>query len=849
MPDPASKAVFLSYASQDAEAARRICAALRAAGIEVWFDQSELRGGDAWDQKIKKQIRECALFVPVVSANTNARAEGYFRLEWKLAVERSRLMADDAAFIVPAVIDEMADADARVPDKFREVQWTRLTGAAAPAEFSDRVRVLLDGSATPVRLPRVGGAAGASSKAVEPMAGRRRLRWWWMAVTALLALVALSTWAWRRAAKINWAMNSALPEISRLADEEQFTKAFALVRSAERYLPNDRRLQDLAAGVSRPLSIESDPAGAEVRMMAYGAADSEWEVLGITPLKQVRVPRGVSRVQVRLDGYETVERLVLAGQAAEFLKLDRRGSIPAGMVRVPSAREGRLALTGLDHFQAPGLEEFFLDRYEVSNREFEEFMTAGGYRKREYWKHPIVKQGRELNWEEAMREFRDTTGQPGPATWEAGRYPQGRADHPVSGVSWFEACAYAEYAGKALPTVYHWSRTALMGIGNPASVIRQANFAGPTPLARQQSRGITGFGTQDLAGNVKEWCWNAADTREERRYVLGGAALEPPYMFNDPDAQSPLNRLPGYGFRCVKYVTAPPAELLGPLVMPSRDYQRETPATDEAFAIYRSFYAYDKTPLNAKVEATDQTSEHWRREKVTFDAAYNRERMSAYVFVPRNVSPPYQSVVFFPGSGSLRTRAFPEADLAPSFDYVVRSGRLVIWPIYKSTYERGDGLLTDRPNLTSNYRDHVIYWYKDFARSLDYLETRQDVDRQKIAYYGTSWGAATGVILLGLEQRCRAAVLVIGGFWQQRGPPEVEHLNFAPRINIPVLMLNGRYDFPFPVKTAQEPMFRWLGTAEPDKRHILFESGHSVPRKELMTESLQWLDRYLGPAR
>ena len=85
-----TQAIFLSYASQDADAARRICDALRTAGLEVWFDQSELRGGDAWDASIRKQIKDCALFVPMISANTNARNEGYFRLEWKLAVDRDR---------------------------------------------------------------------------------------------------------------------------------------------------------------------------------------------------------------------------------------------------------------------------------------------------------------------------------------------------------------------------------------------------------------------------------------------------------------------------------------------------------------------------------------------------------------------------------------------------------------------------------------------------------------------------------------------------------------------------------------------------------------------------------------
>jgi tetratricopeptide (TPR) repeat protein len=137
------KAVFLSYASQDAEAAKRICEALRAAGLEVWFDQSELRGGDAWDAMIRKRIKDCALFVPLITPTTNARAEGYFRLEWKLAVDRSHLMADDMPFLFPVVLGDVKDATARVPDKFREVQWTRLRLDETPAELAGRVARIL----------------------------------------------------------------------------------------------------------------------------------------------------------------------------------------------------------------------------------------------------------------------------------------------------------------------------------------------------------------------------------------------------------------------------------------------------------------------------------------------------------------------------------------------------------------------------------------------------------------------------------------------------------------------------------------------------------------------------------
>ncbi len=144
-----SQAIFLSYASQDADTARRICDALRTQGLEVWFDQSELRGGDAWDQSIRKQIKECALFVPMISANTNARGEGYFRLEWKLAVDRSHLMADDATFFVPVMLDDSLEPAARVPDAFRARQWSRLNDESAFAAFAGRISKLLAGSASP----------------------------------------------------------------------------------------------------------------------------------------------------------------------------------------------------------------------------------------------------------------------------------------------------------------------------------------------------------------------------------------------------------------------------------------------------------------------------------------------------------------------------------------------------------------------------------------------------------------------------------------------------------------------------------------------------------------------------
>ncbi len=182
-----SRAVFLSYASQDAEAARRICEALRAAGIEVWFDQSELRGGDVWDHKIRQQIHDCGLFMPIISTHTDARSEGYFRLEWKLAVDRSHLMADDAPFLLPVVIDDTADAGARVPEKFRSVQWTRLPAGETPGAFPQQVSALLAGAAPATRVH-----VGRAEAAATPWSVLRRRP----AVSALL-VIAIAAFAWR----------------------------------------------------------------------------------------------------------------------------------------------------------------------------------------------------------------------------------------------------------------------------------------------------------------------------------------------------------------------------------------------------------------------------------------------------------------------------------------------------------------------------------------------------------------------------------------------------------------------------------------------------------------------------
>lgn len=318
-------------------------------------------------------------------------------------------------------------------------------------------------------------------------------------------------------------------------------------------------------------------------------------------------------------------------------------------------------------------------------------------------------------------------------------------------------------------------------------------------------------------------------------------------MFVDRDAQSPFERLATFGFRCVKTVsgTSLPPAALESISFTYRDYTKEKPVSEAVFAILKRQYRYDPGPLDAVLDPAEEKNEFWTKQKVNFNAAYGNERMSAYVYLPRNATPPYETVVFFPGSYAVVERSSKDLDLF-GCDFIVKSGRALVYPIYKSHYERGDGLKYDDPDETAVYRDHVVYWSKDLGRSIDYLETRKDLSLGKLTYYGLSTEAYLGNILPAVESRIKVAVLLGGGFEFAKKLPEVDEINFAPRVKVPTLMVNGRYDHFFPYEKSQKIMFQFLGTPTKDKRHAVFEAGHVPPREQMIREILDWLDRYQG---
>jgi dienelactone hydrolase len=678
----------------------------------------------------------------------------------------------------------------------------------------------------PVTITRQTGTT-AVPHAVSVTAARGK---WLLAIAALAIVVSAAGWLVYRNSRVRWARTRALPQIAELIQKEQFAAANRLLRQIEPYMVDDPEFVKLRSGFLFPTSIRTTPGGADVYMKGYNEVDRDWEYLGKSPI-DTRGPNGYFRWRVRKPGYSTFEGAAgtLGGVNITLLP---DGAVPDGMVRVPG-------ITVRAEGNAVAIADFFLDKFEVTNRAYKKFVDAGGYRRSEFWHERFVKDGRTLSFDDAMQEFRDTTGRPGPSTWDLGAYPDGSDDVPVHGVSWYEANAYARFAGKMLPTVQHWRRAAAFGIFS--DILEFSNFGGKGPAPVGSFQGIGEYGTYDMAGNVKEWCWNQTG---DRRYILGGGWNEPNYQFAGSDARLPFDRSSNNGFRLMKIPgDAPlPSPVLAPIVRLTRDFAHETPAPDDVYHVYERTYDYDRSDLKPTIDSTDDSAPSWRVERITYNAAYANERVIAYLFLPKNARPPYQTVVYFPHSGGFALRRFEQAEMS-YLGFVVKAGRALLFPMYKDMYERRGPGGTPGPNAI---RDLYIQRVKDLRRSVDYLLTRRDVDPEKLAFFGVSYGARVASVALAVEQRFKAAVIWSGGFSLVPQLPEIDEINFAPHVRVPILMLNGREDFTFPIEESQRPMFRTLGTAPDDKRHIIYEGGHVFPFARIEKDTLDWLDKYLA---
>lgn len=676
-------------------------------------------------------------------------------------------------------------------------------------------------------------------------------------VAGVLAYLALSGSAGRKAA-------DEIDRVAELAAAGKTFDAYDLAVKIRPELPESPELKKIEPLFADTLTVHSDPPGAKVflrRFQKAGDRYSDWFEIGQTPIESMEIARGQYLVRVELDGYASMVRSV-SGRFPDYVtdligppalsidvKLRPAAEIPEGMTLVPGG-EYRLVSYTRPYEKPVNVGDFLIDKFEVSNAQYRKFILAGGYSNADLWPRYVEVENRRVQFSEAVKRFVDQTGLPAPRGWTDQNYPSGHESDPVTGVSWYEAMAYARFLGKDLPTIFEWEKAARDGMFDegwdtmPWGRNRQfdpieelANFAssGPKPVDSYEF-GASPYGCLNVAGNVSEFVRN----RRGRLVLAGGGSWrDRPYSFGYYGSLPPTYAPDNIGFRLVKRLTDADggAADFEPASIPK--YRLSTAAQ---FKNWASHYDYDRTPLNAAV--TDRTeNEWWVRERVEFNAA-DGERAIGYLYLPKNAKPPFQIVHSAPAADvplgySSLTHATEEA-LSP----IIKSGRAVFAVALKGYSDRPAP--TNEPLGPIGFRKRMVSEIVDWRRGLDYLESRPDIDVTRLAFMGVSWGGIQGVIATAVDARYRTAIYVAIGVrpdWL-KWADEAQPMNFAPHIKVSKFLIKGEFDEAHPLETESRPLFELM--TEP-KTLDLVESGHLPPPRLLSPRAIKWLDQVFGP--
>ncbi|MDC0577329.1 SUMF1/EgtB/PvdO family nonheme iron enzyme [Gammaproteobacteria bacterium] len=652
-----------------------------------------------------------------------------------------------------------------------------------------------------------------------------------------------------------WVNSYMLPQVKDYLSEDDNVSAWLTSSKINSFAPFFSSISNDSDDISALAEIKTQQDGVSISWRAY-ASNDEWRLIGRSPIQPLRLPRGILQFKLEKEGYETSyfsssnPSLKLYNSPVEFgwslepINIQPQGSIPPGMTYIQGGNFiPALTGAGVDPVY---LHPFYIDKFEVTNKDFKGFMDAGGYSNSQYWvEMDFIKDGVSLSFEQAQEIMIDSTGMTGPAGWEVGTYLQGTENKPVTGISWYEALAYARYKGNILPPMYHWAKAAFPPdeIISPISpkLLKTSNFS--RERIEDIGQGEGAYGTFDMAGNAKEWVWNIFGGRG---LTLGGAFDEPTYLASQTSPQPRMDRSLKNGFRTARLINPRDLNPFGDPIetQAPKDLSFYKPMSDEVFKVYSRSFEVDSSKPKSKVIYVDDSHPIWIKERISIEVGYNEEMMDMLIFKPKNSFGPSSPVVIHPGSNYYSTP--PEIDdINPgefSLDFLIKSGKTLVWPAWKGSLNRMPATRSGGDRMR-DFRNLYIAWVGDTNKTLDYLETRNDIDTDNIFYLGMSYGALFNTHTLLFENRYKGAILYVGGVFPTY-PPLVDGINHMPRIDTPFLMLNGEQDYLVP-KSAAMYFYQSTGTPEKDKKIVFYDSGHwPLPRNQMIKETLDFIKKY-----
>lgn len=649
----------------------------------------------------------------------------------------------------------------------------------------------------------------------------------------------------------DWAAKSS--GVERLTAAGRYEEAYTLATEVLQHAP-EPRVSRLMSELTDELSVVSTPPGAEVYLRRLGSTKPgsiTMEKIGVTPLQHFTVARGEFILSIRKSGYENFERTISSAVHRDkpFTKspweihvdqsLHPTGSVPTGMVAVQGGGYSLRVNSRLTDETVP-LADYFIDKFEISNQAYKAFLDTGGYARPELLKQTTLK---------------DKTGLPGPRGWVGGTFPQGKEKHPVTGITWMEASSFCQAAGKQLPTAFQWEKAARepdrgpFGIVVPWGLLKssdvplRANFdSAGTAAVDGYEFGMSPVGAYNMAGNVEEWLRNPYD---DGFAAGGGAWSDPAYRFGTLGPRPAQHSSETLGFRCALTASNATGNQGGMAFTSNRKIPSYPASTSAEFRTLQAHYSYAKTPLNAKVVGV-QEADQWRREEVTF-IGYGGDTVTAYLYLPKTPTHPYQVIHYLSGTGWLHGLPLTDSvERSPRLAPYLRSGRAIFMVALKGFFGREPGLYADLADGSPQHLEAMSSWTMDMQRGVDYLLTRPDVDSHKIALWNDST-TNYATVFAAIEKRYAAVILVGASLYFDtfgRLPPTVNPLRFAPHISPPKLVLNGLYDDLNPQKTAVEPFFQLLSNP---KKLVNFEGGHIPPPEIAVPIVKPWLDETMGP--